>query len=181
MEKTISPAKSGLPYGIVFGVIMILEFVTMHILKPDPLESGWIGTVMNLLNYLILPVLFISLACNNFKNKLNNGYITIGQSIKAGVALCALAGLIYAIAYFVYSLLFPEFIAEMLDQIKAVTVEQNPNMTAEQLKMSISIVEKTMQPYIAGPIAIVMYSFLGLIYSLIIGAIVKKENPGAIN
>lgn len=181
MEKTVSPAKSGLPYGVVFGVIMILQFVTMHALKPDPLESAWIGTTMNLLNYLVLPILFISLAANNFKNKINGGYITIGQTIKVGVALCALAALLYAVIYFVYSLIFPEFISEMLDQIKVVTVAQNPNVSAEQLKMSISIIEKTMQPYIAGPIAIVMYSLVGLIYSLIIGAIIKKENPGAFN
>ena len=177
MEQRLSPAKSALPYGIVFGVIMILEFVTMHILKPDPIESGWIGTTMNLFNYLIIPVILISLACNNFKNKLNGGYITLSQAIKSGVALCALAGLIYAIAYFIYSLMFPDFLTEMLEQIKIVSVRQNPNISAEELRMSMSIVETFMQPYLAGPLAIVMYSFLGLIYSLIIGAIVKKENP----
>jgi hypothetical protein len=32
MEKSVSPAKSGLVYGVLFGVIMVLEFVIMYIM-----------------------------------------------------------------------------------------------------------------------------------------------------
>jgi hypothetical protein len=34
-----------------------------------------------------------------------------------------------------------------------------------------------MKPYITFPFTIMFYAFVGLIYSLIVGAIIKKENP----
>lgn len=173
-------AKSITPYGVIFGAIMILELVVMYTLKPDPIENGWIGTLNNTLNFVVFTTLFIVLACNNFK-KANGGYIKFGQCLKIGVGVCALAALIYAVFYFIFSLIFPEFIPEMLEQVKIVTIHSNPQMSSEQLKMSLSIIETTMQPYFAGPITIAMYSFFGLIISLIVGAIVKKDNPGAFN
>lgn len=169
-------SSSIMPYAVTFGIIMIVELVVMYILKPDPIENGWIGTVNNILNFFVFTSLFITLACNNYK-KANGGYITFGQCLKIGVGVCALAALLYAVFYFIFTLIFPEFIPDAIEQIKRVTVNTNPNMTSEQLEMSISVMEKMMSPYVAGPISIVMYSFFGLIISLIIGAIIKKENP----
>ncbi len=169
-------AKSITPYGVTFGIIMILELVVMYTLKPDPIENGWIGTMTNIFNYFIFTSLFITLGCNNFK-KANGGYITFGQCLRIGVGVCALAALIYAVFYFIFTLIFPEFLPELMEQMKRVTVQSNPNMSSEQLKMSMSIMETTMKPYVTGPLAIAMYSFVGLLISLIVGAIVKKENP----
>ncbi|MCY1223194.1 hypothetical protein D9M72_353060 [compost metagenome] len=56
-------------------------------------------------------------------------------------------------------------------------VEKNPNMTQEQLDMSISMMEKFTKPYIVAPFTVAMYAFLGLIYSLIISAILKNDKP----
>ena len=59
-------------------------------------------------------------------------------------------------------------------------IEKSPQLTAEQLEMSVSWVRKMMQPAFSLPITLLMFSFLGLIYSLIIGAIVKKDQPQSI-
>jgi hypothetical protein len=60
-------------------------------------------------------------------------------------------------------------------------INDNPEMTEEQMKMSLSATEKVLQPEISFPLTIVMYAFLGLIYSLIVGAIVKRERPVSFN
>ena len=64
---------------------------------------------------------------------------------------------------------------ELIEKITSVTREQNPNMSNDQMEMSISIMKKMMSPYITVPIVIVMNCFIALIHSLIIGAIVKKD------
>jgi hypothetical protein len=46
--------------------------------------------------------------------------------------------------------------------------------------MALSMTEKMMSPFVIVPITIVMYAFIGLIYSLIIGAILKKERPNSL-
>ncbi|MHA3786710.1 DUF4199 domain-containing protein [Flavobacterium hauense] len=169
--------KSAVPYGIIFGLIMIIELVTMFFLKPDPIESGWVGTLVNILNFLVFPFIFITLACNNYKNKINGGYISFGQCLKTGVAVCVVAAALYAVFYFIFNMIFPEFISDSIEQMKRVSIHKNPNMTAAEMEMMLAVVEKTMSPYVAGPVTIVMYAFVGLVESLIVGAFVKKENP----
>jgi hypothetical protein len=56
-------------------------------------------------------------------------------------------------------------------------LEQNPQMTNEQVEMAISMTKKFSAPWFSFPITIAVFSFLGLIYSLIIGMIVKNDNP----
>jgi hypothetical protein len=56
-------------------------------------------------------------------------------------------------------------------------LKQNPSMTSDQLETGLSMMKKFMNPLIVFPVTIAMYSFFGLIYSLIIGAIVKNAKP----
>ena len=177
MENTASPTKSGLQYGVLFGIIMIFEFVVSYVLDIDPIQNRSIGIVMNLFNFLIFPILFIYLGCSNYKNKLNSGFITFGECLKIGVSICTLAGLLYGLFSGAFGMIFPEFMDEVLRKTKGVMLSQNPDMPSEQVEMALSWTKKFMNPTIAIPFTVAMYAFLGLIYSLIIGAIMKKENP----
>ena len=102
MTETISPGKSAINFGITFGIIMILQFAIMYVLDINPQETPVIGVIINLLNYLIIPFLFIYLAANNYKIKLNNGYISMGETIKVGLTVCAVAALMYGIFYLIF-------------------------------------------------------------------------------
>lgn len=175
-NTTPSTSKSALPLGIFFGIIMILEFMVAYVMNVDPISNPTAGMIMNVSNYLLLPVVLIIVACHNFK-KSNLGYISFGESLKTGVTVCLIAGLLYALFSVVFNFIFPEFVEEILRKTKAVMIEKSPDMTAEQLEMALSWTRKFMNPVIAIPATIVMFCFLGLIYSLIIGAIVKKDKP----
>ena len=175
MEKTISPSKSALQFGVLYGIIMILELVVSFSFNIDPTSNKSYGIIINLLNFVILPVTFILLACNNYKNKLNSGFITLSESLKIGVTVCIIAALLYAIFSSIFNMLFPEFVEQILNSTKKAMLEQNPDMPKEQMDMALSWTEKIMSPVFAIPITLVMYAFIGLIYSLIIGAIIKKE------
>ncbi|CAM4075258.1 DUF4199 domain-containing protein [Flavobacterium weaverense] len=177
MEEKISPAKSGLLYGVLFGVIMVLEFVIMYAIGMKTLVGTSAGVVVNIANYLILPLIFIYLGCYNYKKNINNGFITFGECLKTGVSIAFIAALVYAIFTVIFNLLFPEFIEEMLSISKSEMTKQTPNMTSEQLEMGLSMIKKFMNPFIVFPVTLAMYSFFGLIYSLIVGAILKNENP----
>jgi len=172
----VTTAKAAMNYGIIFGIIMILEFVISYALDLQPQDSKWVGILYGVLNNLVLPILFIALACNHFK-KAHGGYITFGQSIKTGVATTVIGAILFAVFNIIFNLIFPEFQAEALEKVKQAQLMTNPNMTAEQMKLTLQITETFAKPYVAFPITILFYAFLGLIYSLIVGAIVKKENP----
>lgn len=177
MEQKISPSKSALQFGILFGIFMVLEFVLLYVLNIDPISNPTVGIVVNVLNYLVLPVTLIYVGCNNYKKKLNNGFITFGESLKIGVTICLVAGLIYALFSIAFNLMFPEFMDEILKKTRQVMIKQNPEITAKQLEMAMSMTKKFMSPALVVPVTVAMFSFIGLLYSLIIGAIVKNEKP----
>ena len=176
MEKDVSPAKSGTIFGVLFGVIMILEFVIMYVIGMKSLANSSIKTFVDISNYLILPLLFIYLGCSNYKNKINYGYISLTECLTIRVSISVIAAIIYASFNIVFNLLFPEFIDEIISISKEEMLKK-PNITNEQLEMGLAVVKKMMSPYFLFPITLAMYSFFGLIYSLIIGAFIKKEKP----
>lgn len=178
MEKQSSPAKTAVPYGIVFGVIMVLEFVVSYTMGINAQETPWVGVLMTILNYIVLPVIFIYLACTTFKNKFNGGYISFSQCIKAGVTVGILAGLVFAGVSSIIYMAAPQIKEDILTQTKE-ALAASPGMTAESMRMGLSVTEMFMKPYISIPATMLIYTLVGLIVSLIIGAIVKKDNPGA--
>lgn len=177
MEKSISPGKSGILYGVLFGVVMVLEFVIMYIIGMKSLVETSVGPIVNIANYLVLPIIFIYLGCTNYKNNINNGFMSLGESLKTGVSIAFIAALIYATFNVIFNFIFPDFTNEMLAIIKEAMLAKKPDLTNVQLETILSMQRKFMNPFIAFPVTLAMYSFFGLIYSLIIGAIVKNEKP----
>lgn len=177
VQKT-SLAKSALPYGIIFGAILVLEFVASYSLGLNSADNKMAGVLMGLLNNLVLPFIFIFIACNNFKNKLNGGYISFGQSLKVGVTVTVIAALISSVITAIIYLVAPEVKAQILEQIK-ISMAAQPGMTSEGMNAAVKMSEMFMAPYLAIPITVLVSAFVGLIISLIVGAIVKKDNPGA--
>ncbi|SDX51444.1 DUF4199 domain-containing protein [Flavobacterium degerlachei] len=177
MERSVSPGKSGLIYGVLFGVIMILEFVIMYIIGMRSLVGTSAGVIVNIANYLVLPLVFIYLGCINFKKNLNNGFISFGEALKVGVSITFIAALIYGLFNIAFNFIYPEFINEMISITQDDMIKQNPNITSKEMEMGIEMMKKFMNPLIVLPVTLAMYSFFGLIYSLIVGAIVKNENP----
>jgi hypothetical protein len=177
MEKNISPAKSGIIYGVLFGVIMVLEFTVMYVIGMKSLVDTLFGTIVNIANYLILPILFIFIGCTNYKTKLNNGFVTFIECLKIGVSITFIAAAIYATFSVLFNFIFPEFMDEMVAITRETMLKSNPNLTSEQMESGLAMMKKFSNPFIVFPATLAMYSFMGLFYSLIIGMIVKNEKP----
>ena len=178
-NTTNAPTTSATQLGILFGIIMVLEFVVLYIMNIDPISNPMVGTIMNVCNYLVFPVALIYTVCNAYK-KSNFGFISFGECLKKGVTVCLIGGLIYALFSVVFNYFFPEFVEEILRKTKAVMIQKSPEMTSEQLEMAMTWTKKFMSPMLIVPVTLLMFSFIGLIYSLIIGAIVKKDKPQSI-
>ncbi len=177
MEQKVSTSKSALQYGALFGVLMILEFVIVYVMDVDPISNPTTGIIINTLNYLVFPVSIITIGCVNYKKNLNNGFVSFVECIKIGVTICLIAGLIYGVFSAVFNMIFPEFVEDIMKKTRQVMLQQNPNMSSEQAEMAISMKKKFMNPAIVIPATVAMFSFMGFIFSLIIGAFVKNENP----
>jgi Protein of unknown function (DUF4199) len=176
MESKTPTKKFGIENGIYYGLVMILSFVIIYVMNVDLVENPYIGTISSFFNYMVLPLFFIWLAVSAFK-KQNNGFATFGECLKTGVTVSFVASILLAVFTLVFNLIFPEYIDEMMDQTRKVMLKQNPSLTAEQIDTSLAMIKKFSSPAFSIPMTILIITFLGLIWSLIIGAISKKEKP----
>ena len=101
--------------------------------------------------------------------------LKLGEAIKLGVMI----GIISAIVYVIYGIIFNFIIdPEFMDLMKEATRDkmlENPNMTEQMVDQSMAMVEKFMNPIIGSAMWIALSAFFGLIYSLIGGLVMKKE------
>jgi hypothetical protein len=175
MENKIPASKSNIEFGMFYGLAMILVFVIMYVLDIDPITSPMAGRLSSLASYLFFPILFITLGILKFK-KNNFGFASLAECLKTGVSIAFIAAFLFAIFNLVFNLIFPEFLTEILGHTRQIMLKQNPNMTEDQIETAISITKKFSSPLFSVPTTLLMFSFLGLIYSLIIGLIVKKDH-----
>ncbi len=173
MENTtsISPAKIGVNYGLLLGIILILISVIMY-----ATGMAYEGKQWPMYTYYVIFPITIFFGIKNFKSE-NNNFLSLSEAFKIGV----LAGVISGILYLLYNLVFnyiiaPEFSEQMLDVAKTEMIEGG-QLTDEQIEMSMGWVKWMSNPLLGGAIWIAMSAFFGLIYSLIIGLIMKNKSP----
>ncbi|NNL16944.1 MAG: DUF4199 domain-containing protein [Flavobacteriaceae bacterium] len=167
--QKMTPGKFAMNYGLILGLVMIAIAVVTYVTGMALEGVQW----PQWLYYIIFPVVVIY-AISQYK-KSNGNLLRLGEAIKIGV----LIGVISAIVYVIYGLIFnyiidPEFMDLMKEAVRDKMLE-NPNMTEEIVDQSMSMVEKFMDPIVGSSIWIAASAFFGLIYSLIGGLIMKKE------
>ncbi|MDO4783068.1 MAG: DUF4199 domain-containing protein [Capnocytophaga felis] len=175
METNVVNSKDiMLKNGLYLGLAIVLVNVVMY-------ASGMIyngNTVVGILSSVLkfgLMVFFIVLGIKQFRTQ-NSGFLMLGQALKVGVGIA----LVMAIIEVLYSLIFttviePDFFDKMLEVQKAAMIEANPNLTEQQLDGAIEMSRKFTSPVFTLPISIVWNLFLGLVISLIAGAVMQKK------
>lgn len=180
--------KSAIFFGLIFGAIMILEFLVLNKLDVDGVQNPTLGIVVNLLNYMVFPVVFVSLAILTYKNKYNDGYVSFSEILRIGAATTVVAALIFSLFNLAYNYMFPEFVEQTIEKMRNIALNQRETMLAqgateeeinsiESIEKYLEGTRKSMQSFFSVPMTIVMYAVIGIISSIIIGAFVKKDKP----
>lgn len=156
-------------YGVILGVIMIVIGVIMYVTGMSLKGIQW----PQYLYYIIFPII-IFYAIGQFK-KQNANTLSLGQAIKIGLVIA----LISAVVYIIYGLIFnyiidPEFMGQMKEVVRDKML-QAPNATQEMVDQQMKFVEMFMNPFIGSALWIGLSLFFGLIWSLIAGLVMKKE------
>ncbi|MBT0608151.1 DUF4199 domain-containing protein [Aequorivita echinoideorum] len=172
--ETQSPSikKIALNFGLLLALLSIVLQVIAFVVDAH-IERPWWLTVLQ----LGISISIIVYALKIFKQG-NSGYLTLGQAIKIGLAISVIAGIVAVLFNFIFiNYIDPEFVAKTMDYSREQMIEQNPNMTQEQIDSAMSISEKFMSPLIMSAFAIIGSLFFGFIISLIAGVIMKRNPP----
>lgn len=168
-EQKITIGKFAVNYGVILGAVMILIAVVMYVTGMALEGKQW----PQYLYYLIFPTTIIY-AINQYKTK-NANMLSLGEGIKIGV----LIGVISAILYIVYTLIFnyiidPEFMGQVLEMAKDKMLEENPDMTEEMANQGLKFIEMFTNPFVSSAFWIALSAFFGLLYGLIGGLVMKN-------
>src|SRR5690606_17854721 len=161
-------------YGVMLGLIMVVISVVTYVTGLALEGAQW----PQYLYYLIFPIIVIY-AISQYKKK-NANLLTLSEALKIGV----LVGVVSALIFVVYNLIFnyvidPDFMGQMMDVGRDKMLEQNPNMTEEMVEQSMGFMEIFFNPFVLSAFWLAMSAIFGLLYGLIGGLVMKKENTHA--
>ncbi len=176
MNENSLPKKqtSHIQFGVLYGVLMILGFVLVYLLKIDSNEKPMIGRFLSVCSYFIFPVVLLFFGIKIAK-KNNSGTISVTECLKIGVSIAFIGAFLFGLFNVIFNLVFPEYLDKILIQTRKIMLEQDPNMKELQIQNGLSMTRKFSSPFLSFPFTILLFSFLGLVYSLIIGLIVRTE------
>jgi hypothetical protein len=171
MENNNYPAwKHAIMYGIYLGVALIIVDLLFYVLELY--ISNWKGYI----TYVVI-LGGVVISAISYRDKQLNGYINYGQSFKVGF----FTSIIAAFAFLLYFAILMYFAGEeiqtaLLRNTEEQMLEKVPDMTDEQLEMTMEITK-----WVTTPIWQTIFSFLGIIFfgvifSLIASIFIKKEN-----
>ncbi len=153
MKKTVLKFGS---YGLVMGFIIFILHLTLGIDNLDYSTNEILGYVS-----IFLSLSFIFFGIKHYRDKINDGVISLGKAITIGALISLLVGLGIAIADFIYTkYIDPEFFSRyeqmMIDQGHA---DQIMEMTSTM----------------AAVFMLVLVTVIGFIISLISGLILQRK------
>lgn len=180
--------KSAVFFGLVFGAIMILEFLTLIALDVDGVKNPSLGIIISLLNYMLFPLIFVILAAITFRNKYNDGYISFSETLRIGAATTVIAALVFSVFNLAYNYIFPEFVDQTIDKMRDISINLRERALAqgateaevnslEVIEEQLVITRSSMKSFFSIPMTIVIYAVIGIVCAILIGAFVKKDKP----
>ncbi len=170
--QTASVKKIALPYGLLLALTTIVISVIVYVLGMTYDQPWW----QSLLNFLAM-IGFIVYGIKAYKND-NENYLALRDALKTGLAIALVAGLIGSIFSWLFvTVIEPEFAVNMLEATRVKMINDNPNMTQEQMDMALGMTEKMMSPGILVAFSVIASLFMGFIISLISGLIMKNNRP----
>lgn len=168
------PQGSSLTIGIRNGLILAgLVFVIGFLSSLVGLQETSFGTYAALILIGAMTVWSMLQL-----RKKRGGYINFGPAFVVGFFV----NLIYSLVIAGLTVLFihvidPTFTETFSDELLAQMEEQNPNMSDEELDLGVQIVQWLLQPLPIFFFTLVIFTFVGLIISLVSAAVIQRQNP----
>ena len=159
-----------LHYGTILGLIsvtfaLMIFFLDLHYAQENS---------VSLVNYGI-SVLVLIIALSDYR-KNSNGLLSLKDSIKMGMGVFLISSF-YVSVYTIILINFldQETLTKSLEVTEMKILEQNPEISEDQLDQILSFQEKFSTPFVIVTVLIIFSLISGFFSSLILGLILKKS------
>jgi hypothetical protein len=174
--KEVSPWPTGSRHGLLAGLVLIVVGLIIHMTgmvdyTGQNTGGNWIS---NIATWGVM-IAAIVLAVRQHRDQDLGGYITFGRSFYTGFIVSLLIALTSAIwGYIFFAFVEPGLIDTMMEVSREQMIEQQ-GMSESDADQAMSYMTWMMNPAMLSVFAAVGSLIAGTIFSLIIGAIMKRE------
>ena len=171
MNDKPSSAKLALKWGGILGIALIVYSTLLYTLGQTA------NTGLSSLIYVLIAA-GLTLGIRDYK-MLNGGYLSIGEGVGLGALLSAVSGLLSSAYSVIYTTIIDPGIREQMANQMRAKLEEQGNLTDEQIDQAMEITQKFQTPGLQFLVGVLGSIFIGVIFSLIISAIMRKKraNP----
>jgi len=171
MNDQVTTTRVALKWGLITGLALVVYSTLLYALGQ--VTNGALTTLI----YVILAVGLV-LGMREYRT-LNAGYLTFGEGVSLGALLSAVAGMLSS----AYSVLYTTFIdPSMQERVMEQTreqLEEQGKLTDEQIDQALELTQSFQSPGLQFVIGILGTILIGVLFSLIIAAVMRrhKANP----
>ncbi len=169
-ENTPKTGKYALNYGLILGAAglifgIMLYSMNMHYERGAAIQTVQIG----------MTAIVIFIAVYQYK-KANSNFLKLNEALKIGTGTAIISAIIGLIYFLVLSnFIEPDFMDKMFEIGRNEMIENNPEMTDEQINQMGEMQKKF--AWVSYPVILIFNTLLGLVFGLISGLILKKQKP----
>lgn len=157
-----------LNYGLLMAILSIALQVISYVLDAHIDRPWWLSVVQ-----MAITIGIIVMGIRSFKTE-NAGFISLSEALKVGIGISLIASLIVIIYNFIFmTFIEPDLMQKTLEFTRR-QMEEQGQLSQEQIEMSMKLTEKFMSPWIINAIAILGALFFGFIISLITGLAIRR-------
>jgi len=166
MEEKTSTARVALKYGVLASVVIMIYTTIINLAGLSQ------NKILSSLSFVFM-IVAIVLAMKNFREK-NSGYMSYGEGLGLGTLVSAVMGLLSsAFAMFYMQFIDNTLLTQGMDQVRE-DMERR-GMDDSQIDQAMELSQKVMSPGVVFAIGVFGYVLMGLIISLIVAAIIRRE------
>ena len=157
-------------YGTFYGVLLIISSLVIYLLGFDSSD-----TVVSIIS-LLVSIAGLFYFMNRYKTEVANGFLSFSQAFRSGLMITLFGGILSSF----YNWIFMSFIdPSVIEKAKVAAYERaiSSGKTEEMAIKEIEMAEPFMTPIAMTLIGLVYFIVMGVIISLVISAIIKKDNP----
>lgn len=169
------PGRAILRYGLTGGLITSVIFLVATIFGMSDPSNSYSSMVIGCISFIALVVMVV-LAIRKQRDEMQGGYISLGQCLLIGVGVVLLSTLISSIVSVIYTrVVDPGYMDRIMAAMEEAWEAQGLSEEAiEQAKSWTSIMKN---PLLSTASNLLCFGLGGLILSLIVGLIMKKDKP----
>lgn len=174
--ESVSPWPTGTRYGLLAGLVLIVLGLLIHLTgmvdyTGQDSSSNWLT---NLINWGVIAAAIV-LAVKQHRDTELGGHITFGRSFFVGFIVTLLAAVVSMVwGYVFFSFVEPSLIESMLEMSRDQMMEQQ-GLSGSEVDNAMGMISWMFTPIMLSLMGGLALLVVGIIFSLIIAAIMKRE------